>query len=72
MNVARRPPESACVAGVGEEAFDGRGVDVVERGAAFDDGIPGEAAFVEKEFVEGGSLDFLCNGAVALVVAAAK
>jgi hypothetical protein len=44
--------EAVGLAGVGEKALDGSGVDVVERGAVFDDGVPGEAALVEKEFVE--------------------
>jgi hypothetical protein len=44
--------ESVGLTGVGEKALDGSGVDVVEGGAVFDDGVPGEAGLVEKEFVE--------------------
>ena len=62
--------ESVGLAGVGEKALDGSGVDVVERGAVFDNGIPGEAGLVEEEFVERGALDFLGDAAVSLVVAA--
>ena len=38
--------ETVGLAGVGEEALDGCGVDIVERGAVFDDGVPGEAGLV--------------------------
>jgi hypothetical protein len=44
--------EAVGLAGVGEEALDGSGVDVVERGAVFDNGVPGKAGLVEEEFVE--------------------
>ena len=44
--------ESVGLAGVGEKALDGSRVDVVERGAVFDDGVPGKAGLVEEEFVE--------------------
>ena len=44
--------EAVGLAGVGEKSLDGCGVDIVERGAVFDDGVPGKAALVEEEFVE--------------------
>jgi len=44
--------EAVGLAGVGEKALDGSGVDVVERGAVFDNGVPSEAGLVEEEFVE--------------------
>jgi hypothetical protein len=64
--------ETVGLAGVGEEALDGCGVDIVERGAVFDDGVPGEAGLVEEEFVERGALEFLGDAAVSLVVTASK
>jgi hypothetical protein len=60
------------LAGVGEEALDRSGVDIIDRGAVFDDGVPGEAGLVEKEFVEQGALAFLGDAAISLVVAASK
>jgi hypothetical protein len=64
--------EAVGLAGVGEKALDGSGVNVVERGAVFDNGIPGEAGLVEEEFVERGALEFLGDTAVSLVVAASQ
>jgi hypothetical protein len=64
--------KSIGLAGVGEEALDGCGVNVVEGGAVFDDGVPGEAGLVEEEFVERGALEFLGDAAVSLVVAASE
>jgi len=58
--------------GAVRKALDGSGVDVVEGGAVFDDGVPGEAGLVEKEFVERGALEFLGDAAVSLVVAASR
>jgi len=64
--------EAVGLAGVGQKALDGGGVDVVERGAVLDDGVPCEAGLVDEEFVERGALEFLGNAAVALVIAASE
>jgi hypothetical protein len=64
--------EAVGLAGIGKETLDGGGVDVVERGAVFDDGIPSEAGAVEEKLVEGGALDFLGHAAVAEVIAATE
>ena len=58
--------------GIGEKTRDGGRIEVIHCGAFFDDRVPSEPAFTEKEFVERSTVEFLGHTAAAIIIATAQ